>query len=573
MTPSLSTSNSNSNSLGSPPLPVTPVVRAGRPNSRYPDLGRVPLHRRGTSQTYERLEDLLREAGYKETRVFTPETERIARQAEDGGDERSQKSLRGVVDFITGLGATLGRSSSLRQQSSESKDHSDLPSRPNSVAYRPKLSPPASPLPQRFFRQSPIPSRPPTPGSITSVECAGPTPKASYHNPKHIRNQRSQLPHGLYENSNGSQASIRSQQYLARGPASSRGPRKIGQSSKSALPHRPSEPNILHPQPSRAGAYLRHMASVASMPARPSSTPVRQLNLNEEDDDIAPRRRGNGEGEEDQPPPLPKTWLETVARAVMFGGVGYVGGPQQHQQQQPEKETDARGRSTDRQTLRPPELMSRMSGRRSGRSESEVSRTRVVCHSAPPSRGASRSRDRGDSVETKPRTNTKRNASRPNVPSLARTKVEGENSDWRPSGKRPTPTTRFLAGWGMDADASHSSSSSDELTDDDDGELDLRQMLVPPKRQNSIRSLRRHLSDVNGEPSRRPGLGRVTSGFNPDYGQWDGYSEQHRSVWGRRRDPPVRRGSFEEDDEGRPYFDSRRSMGSNTRTGLPTVWS
>lgn len=41
----------------------------------------MPLHRRGKSKTYEALEDLLREAGYKETRIFTPESERTDRRA------------------------------------------------------------------------------------------------------------------------------------------------------------------------------------------------------------------------------------------------------------------------------------------------------------------------------------------------------------------------------------------------------------------------------------------------------------------------------------------------------------
>ncbi|KAN0105195.1 hypothetical protein V8E52_011268 [Russula decolorans] len=33
----------------------------------------IPLHHRGTLKTYEHLEDLLKEAGYKETHIFTPE--------------------------------------------------------------------------------------------------------------------------------------------------------------------------------------------------------------------------------------------------------------------------------------------------------------------------------------------------------------------------------------------------------------------------------------------------------------------------------------------------------------------
>lgn len=73
--------------------PSTPQQR-GRPSSRYPTSlgpGHVPLHRRGTSKTYECLEDLLREAGYKETRVFTPETERAEIEAE----ERQERELQG----------------------------------------------------------------------------------------------------------------------------------------------------------------------------------------------------------------------------------------------------------------------------------------------------------------------------------------------------------------------------------------------------------------------------------------------------------------------------------------------
>ena len=59
-----------------------PPTTPNRSRNAYPselsrtDEHRVPLHRRGTSRQYERLEDLLREAGFKETRVFTPENER-----------------------------------------------------------------------------------------------------------------------------------------------------------------------------------------------------------------------------------------------------------------------------------------------------------------------------------------------------------------------------------------------------------------------------------------------------------------------------------------------------------------
>ncbi|KAF9018650.1 hypothetical protein BDZ89DRAFT_1165051 [Hymenopellis radicata] len=522
-----------------------------------PRSGRVPLHRRGKSQTYEHLEDLLKEAGYKETRVFTPETEHIERQTEqtraDGKPPRSLRGVGSVVGFIAGLmpGNTLSRSSSLKETAAKSRN--ELPSRSNSLIGRPQHSPPASPLPQHLTRL-PLPSRPSTPGSITSIECAGPTPKANYQSPKHLGTTR--LSH------NSSYSSIHSQHRLHNAPPLAH--HRKTPSASSALPHKPSEP-ILHPQPSRAGAYLRHMASVASIPPRPSSTPAFQLNLNDDDDDIAPRRRrGIGEGEEDAPPPLPKTWLETVARAVMFGGVGYVGGPQ------PAKENDTRGRS---QNLRPPDLMTQMSRRKSRRSEGEVSRTRVVCHSAPSSRPSSHSRDRGDSKE-KART---RDAARSLVPSLARTKVEGDVLDLHNSKPKHHKSTskpkskRFAGGWGVEVD----SSSAEEVSEDDDGELDLAKILVPPKRQNSIRSLRKHLADVNGESSRRPRTSRVRSAAHADYGRWDGYSEQPSWDWRRRE--PTRRGSLEEDEDpySPPAFfaDGSRRSTKSTRRGMPTVWA
>ena len=91
-----------------PPTPHTPP----RGRSRYPsslahDGLRVPLHRRGTSRTYERLEDLLKEAGYKETRIFTPETERT-REHEPGREEREASGrVRSGVDTVVGFLAGL----------------------------------------------------------------------------------------------------------------------------------------------------------------------------------------------------------------------------------------------------------------------------------------------------------------------------------------------------------------------------------------------------------------------------------------------------------------------------------
>ncbi len=67
-----------------------------------------PLHRRGKSKTYERLEDLLREAGYKETRVFTPEAERLASESEQRAKrEKERRKRASALASGNGLGGAV----------------------------------------------------------------------------------------------------------------------------------------------------------------------------------------------------------------------------------------------------------------------------------------------------------------------------------------------------------------------------------------------------------------------------------------------------------------------------------
>lgn len=92
----------------------------GRSRTRYPshlaaDGQRKPyLHRRGTSKTLESLEDLLREAGYKETRVFSAAESEAAAAAADDPASRASGVSAAVVGFIAGLipltTRSLGRS-------------------------------------------------------------------------------------------------------------------------------------------------------------------------------------------------------------------------------------------------------------------------------------------------------------------------------------------------------------------------------------------------------------------------------------------------------------------------------
>lgn len=547
ISPTLSSSISASHS--SPPQPKTPPQRTGRSRSRYPDLGRVPLHRRGTSQTYERLEDLLREAGYKETRVFTPEAERIEhgeRNRREGSPQRS--SLRGVVGFFAGLmpgGANL-------TPSSPRQDTTSVPPRPT-VERRQTYSPPSSPVPYRVAQKQR--QRSPSTGSTSSMDCAGPTPKPSYQSHRPIsRNTEytQQSSSSLYAfTNNPSYTSLHSQR-LPNSPALSRrnpnNPSHLPSYTPSnRLSHKPSEP-IMQPQPSRAGAYLRHMASVANLPQRPRSTPPANLK----------------QVKEEQAPPLPHTWLETVARAVMYGGIGYIGGPKNEPQPSP-----PRGRP-------PPVFMAQMSKRRSRRSVGEVSRTRVSCHSAPSSRATSRTRD-GEREEkiSKPRERGRRKKGDANLPTLARTRVEGEPTEWTIAAAPPKLAVnghRYLKSWGVDPETDHDESS------DEDGELNLARILVPPKRQQSIRSLRKHLAG-NPEPNRRALSGRMYGSVSSNYGNWDESESQSRWGWVTRREP-TRRGSLEEDEDPSLYSgfltaegSTRSSASSKNRVGLPSGWS
>ncbi|KAF8156890.1 hypothetical protein B0H34DRAFT_658329, partial [Crassisporium funariophilum] len=556
-----STSNSASNSSSSPPEPMTPPSRVSRSRTRYPDLGRVPLHRRGNSKTYERLEDLLREAGYKETRVFTPETERAEAGEEDrNGDPRGDTNrlsmkdgMDAVVGFLAGFmpGAVASKAS---VQTAGTGNDATVPY----VTSPQEYSPPASPLAHRQSQKHATGgcidiTEPPTPTTMTSsIDSLGdPTPRAS-----RVRNARSNQPPPTNNHSqayhypqrppmpgrNSSQASHASQQIQK-------------QPSRGSLHHQPYNSNIVSPRPSRAGAYLRHMASASSMPPRPNSTPAAQNRptflVNDSDSDLY-SRRGNGEGEEQVQPPLPPTWLESVARAVLFGGTGaYIGRPstylappapastttssssltvkpqalrstrsslsqvsaRKHKPQN--RPPNARNGLSDQTNttsnflVPPPFLFSQIERGRSGRSEGEVSKTRVVCRSAPGSRSGSMTRNALEDGKEKRRTgyergrDKKRREEKDRLPSLARTQVEGDMWDRSRNDARsragPNNSNRYLSGWGADADSDGGPSASEE--DEEEGELDLARILVPPKRQNSIKSLRKHLAADGAGPS------------------------------------------------------------------------
>jgi hypothetical protein len=609
-----STSNSASNSSSSPPGPTTPP-RQSRSRTRYGDVGRVPLHRRGTSKTYERLEDLLKEAGYKETRVFTPEGERAE---EHGGTRKSNdhsnnriSGMSAVVGFLAGLMPNNATNSHSRPASlvrTSSGDATVVPTR--------GYSPPPSPSP--FLHHRP---HTPTTDMTSSIESLGePTPRPTRRPPSRSstpqQHHRPQLAHRT--SNNNTQA-----------------PPHVNSTFHRQLPHQPSHtslhhllppsphppPQIAHPRPSRAGAYLRHMASASSIPQRPSSTPVR-------------RSTDSDGGEEHAEPPLPPTWLESVARAVLFGGSGaYVGGPhahphlslvdnsgkhhhhQHHQNQQqrtlrttrsslsqvstkrPLKAqrsglSDHTNTNTHSTFLAPPPLFAQLERGRAGRSEGEVSKTRVVCRSAPGSRAGSLVREREEKPKTRFRGKRK---SVDLVPSLTKTQTEGDSWVTGASSRGRKGGDRYLGAWGagLDDDDEQQQEQGDGMgglssEEEDDGELDLARILVHPKRQNSIRSLRKHLHQALSDSAgvSNPHLAGAAAGRGMNVGRlshrpattaedWDGEGrsrvEEAWSEWVRKG---VRAGGGGEDDDddefvGFPTRGSERSGSGKSRLGIP----
>lgn len=124
----------------------------------------------------------------------------------------------------------------------------------------------------------------------------------------------------------------------------------------------------------------------------------------------------------------------------------------------------------------------------------EVSTAKVMCRSAPASRSSSRVGDRSARSGSSGRPLSARNdaagfSSRQGrsdgVPLLASTCVEGDAWSTHWVDGRRVPVTLVNP-------ASDEGAYSDD-DDDDDGELTFARLLVPPKRQYSIQSLRRHL--------------------------------------------------------------------------------
>lgn len=486
----------------------------------------------------------MREAGYRETRIFTPD-------AKTNGADSTKGSIRGaVVDFLSHLVPSAAASRS----SSQAAPH----------------NPSTSPLANNSRTSLPSHSRSNSLLSLMSTSSG-----SSDSTPQPTPSKKRATPM-IKSYSTPQSASLRAPDDFPSRLHFDHGPRRPLErsitnadrvdSAPSRLRH--GEPDVLprREPPSHATAYLRHIASVPSMQrpasplARPRALPMYVSTIDTSLDGI--EGRGNGEGEEEAPPPLPKTWLESVARAVLYGGgSAHTGMPSS---QRPRDSSpfsshsmhptpphpflpDASDSHTGYfdQSLPPahdarPNLLTRVVSTKSRRSESVVSRTRVVCRSAPVSRNGSRVRSGDDrridrrSKRSKHVHERARGRKAKNdetcMPSLSRTKVEGD--DWIK--QRHADSSRPWAEHDQGFEETVLSDSPSSATSEDEAEPSLARILVGPKRHNSIRSLRRHLGTPRSASSihaTTPLLSRARSGRRLRSDFVEGSLSHDNSVW------------------------------------------
>jgi hypothetical protein len=401
------------------------------------------------------MEDLLREAGYKETRIFTPETERFPADGDKRKGDAEGVSVRESVGAVVGFLAGLVPGHSRQNMETAptdlvADDQGDQPGRPH----------PPSPLAHKVGHSS----------SATSSQRSRKFTIA----PTNQRPTSADL-----ETSSGSSGDPL-QSHTVHGDTNP----NLGQRNLH------SQPSVVKLQPSRSVAYnyLRHMASTPSIQRRSGGEDATIVDLTERSH-----------------PPLPIAWRENIIAAMnMKGSISTSELTSRHRALSRPKSTrtlgakdggrsiheqteERRGRTItrERSSLAPPQINAPRLA-----SPGAVAKINVTCRSAPGSRSTSAVRgaftsglldisqldnafrDKGKAVRRSSR------RIRSQVPYLVATGVEGD--DWASSDGADTSFHRKQE---LDYDED----------DDDEGELDLAKMLLHPKRQHSIQSLRQHL--------------------------------------------------------------------------------
>lgn len=380
--------------------PQTP--ERGRCRTRYPshlsrqlldDQGkpRPLLHRRGTSHMYETLEDLLKEAGYKETRIFTPEVEQ----------RRGKRDMSAVGGAVVKMFSTW--------MSKKSNNDNDNDARPSC---------PPSPLAHR------------TRAPLSTIK-------------------------PLQSPSNSSLLTVRPPPSRLR---SNTAPQN--QHSATRAPPPPPSPTYVN---SRARLALRHAQSTPQMDKRRARTQPRPNRVSA------------------KAPPLPATWLESLSAALLSS-------PRVTPPTTPVKQ----------RTAHPPRKPTVLPHRTP--TSVAVTITNVVCRSAPSSRSSSAVRGTPAKIKHKHNKHTTR-AAVP-VPTLAQTSVCEEQGSaataWPPHSPHHLPHSPNGATAGVSPSRFGTQPIDMDMDDDEDDELNLTMMLIPSKRQHSIRSLRSVLHHHGG---------------------------------------------------------------------------
>jgi len=448
------------------------------------------------------MEDLLREAGYKETRVFTPEAERFPADGDirkgnaEGGGLSVKESVGAVVGFLAGLvpGQSKQNVGTTPSADLDQEVYSGRLHTPSPLAHKVGQSNSSS-LRSKKFTIAPNP--PPTPGDLGPSSGSSGDPRQGHTTPGGT-------------NPGPDQRSLRSQVSVAR----------------------------LQPSQSAAYNYLRHMASTPSIQRRRSDEDASIVDLTEP-----------------VHPPLPAAWRDNVMAAMNMKSSISTGalierhrtlsrpkstrtlGTRDSRKNTREQVHERRGRTItrERSSLAPPQIHTPRLP-----SPGAVAMINVTCKSAPGSRSASSVRGafRGGLLDISQLDNAFRDKGkairrpsgrmRSQVPSLVVTGIEGD--DWggadSEGGNAPLHGKQELA---HDED------------DDDEGELDLAKMLLHPKRHQSIQSLRQHLQkDTNFSQARKRSGASGMEHWTPDEDTEDDYFSPHRrasrdkSSWSRR---------------------------------------
>jgi hypothetical protein len=341
----------------------------------------------------------------------------------------------------------------------------------------------------------------------------------------------------------------------------------------------------VHASPARA--YLRHIASAPNIPQRRvprehAPPPViKKSTLSLKDGLNAP-----------SPPPMPPSWLETVARAVLgFHGshirrddtaysprqsrfvspthpAGRSSAVRGHGRSTRKRQTPVfedtaakqRGRSllTSPISSQPPNMLAA----RSQASLGEVIKLNVVCRSAPTSRSSSVAR-------RKPRDASLATASLGN---LSNGSVRGKSKALQSTSRNIRAKTGRNCGPNLrdqveDGSTSHTRGERDvydsSSEDEDEDEVDLSKLLVPPRRQQSIKSLRRQLSRSQCGDGNASGIA----------GTWTVRGDDDSALTPDDRGR-IRRGSVNDGDWGVlvPPGSYRDSRTSDRRREIPVSW-